>query len=136
MAAMSRKAGTGLKDVPRIGAMGITILFVTLLSTEISLFAQSGTLQGFLRGDVNGDLVHDLSDPVLLLEELFGAGSGLPCEASADVNLDGNLLLDDVITLLGLIFLGNPVELPAPYPDCGISPIPNGLDCASPPCSI
>ncbi|OUU25154.1 MAG: hypothetical protein CBC13_02425 [Planctomycetia bacterium TMED53] len=123
------------------GAIWACLVSLTALSLNLPgeiCLAQTPlpSIQGFIRGDINGDLSHDLSDPVLLLEELFGSSSGLPCAASADVNADGSILLDDVINLLGLIFLANPSTLPAPYPQCGYPSAPPGLGCDTPPCSV
>lgn len=115
---------------------GIAVILLFLTVDSIPAQTPSSTVPGFVRGDINGDLNHDLSDPVLLLEELFGSGSGLPCTVAADINGDQQLLLDDAIALLGLIFTGSPSTLPAPYPDCGLIDPAAVLDCQSPPCSI
>ncbi|NCF55844.1 MAG: hypothetical protein GWP41_06215, partial [Planctomycetia bacterium] len=96
----------------------VTILLGAWIAESPTCVAQMAPIQGFLRGDINGDQFIDLSDPVLLLEEIFGSGTGLPCEASADINIDGSLQLDDVITLLGFVFTGSPNALPAPFPNC------------------
>ncbi|MGE4620224.1 MAG: hypothetical protein AAEJ04_10505 [Planctomycetota bacterium] len=105
-----------------------------ILFPVINVEAQD--LNGFIRGDINGDLSNDLSDPILLLEELFGSAPGLNCAEAADLNDDGQLLLDDVILSLGHIFLANPAQLPGPYPDCGTDPQPPLLACDNPPCLI
>jgi len=97
---------------------------------------QAQDLSGFIRGDVNGDLSVDLSDPVLLLEVLFGPSQGLACAEAADLNDDAALQLDDVIVSLGLIFLGDPTQLAVPFPDCGTDPLANTLSCENPPCVI
>ncbi|MAJ29208.1 hypothetical protein CBD41_07265 [bacterium TMED181] len=128
------KGRSTLRGTSKCWITGVLLAFLYLISSPIS--AQNPAIPGFIRGDINGDQRHDLSDPVLLLEELFGANSGLPCAMSADVNADGNLLLDDVITLLGLIFTGSPTSLPAPYPECGQVYSQGSLDCTSPPCSL
>ncbi|MEE2856841.1 MAG: hypothetical protein VX949_05535, partial [Planctomycetota bacterium] len=93
-------------------------------------------LPGFIRGDINGDLSIDLSDPILLLEELFGASQGLDCQAAADLDADGQVQLDDVIVSLGHIFLANPAQLPAPFPYCGTDGSIGALPCVFPPCVI
>ena len=73
---------------------GIAVILLFLSGDSIPAQTPSTTVPGFVRGDINGDLNHDLSDPVLLLEELFGSGSGLPCTVAADINGDQQLLLD------------------------------------------
>lgn len=110
------------------------IVMVVLFLGAIPAAAQD--LNGFVRGDINSDLTIDLSDPVLLLEHLFGGSPALDCQEAADINDDGALLLDDVIWSLGYIFLANPVTLPGPFPDCGTDPLPPGLPCNSSPCLI
>ena len=125
-----------VSGISRCRISGIAILLLFLISSPIPAQSQATSIPGFVRGDVNGDLNHDLSDPVLLLEELFGSGNGLPCAAAADINGDDQLLLDDAITLLGLIFIGTPNTLPAPYPGCGLVDPSAVLDCLSPPCSL
>lgn len=97
---------------------------------------QGQELPGFIRGDINGDQGIDLSDPVQLLESLFGSGQPLDCIEAADINDDGVLLLDDVVLSLGNLFLANPAQLPQPYPDCGLDPQAVTLPCQIPSCSI
>jgi subtilisin family serine protease len=59
-------------------------------------------------GDVNLDGVRDISDPVFLLDYLFGGtGLQLPCTASANVN-GGTVEVGDAISILDHIF-GNAV---------------------------
>ncbi|MBC8262267.1 MAG: hypothetical protein H8E43_10660 [Planctomycetia bacterium] len=114
----------------------VTILLGAWIAESPTCVAQMAPIQGFLRGDINGDQFIDLSDPVLLLEEIFGSGTGLPCESSADINIDGSLQLDDVITLLGFVFSGSPHALPAPFPNCDLDINPTVLTCMEPPCSL
>ena len=130
------KGRSNVKGNPRCWLSALAVCLLSLAICPSPACSQTPTIQGFVRGDINGDLNHDLSDPVLLLEELFGSGSGLPCAAAADINGDDRLLLDDAITLLGLIFLGSPSTLPAPYPDCGLVDSLGALDCLSPPCTL
>ncbi len=86
----------------------------------------------FTRGDVNGDTSIDVSDPVLLLLDLFVAGSTpIPCDDAADANDDGSTDVADVIAILAYLFQGGP---PLPLPNlCGIDPTPDSLTCASSP---
>lgn len=120
--------------MPKTGR-SVTI-FVLWMVLCVAVPATAQNLNGFVRGDINSDLTIDLSDPVQLLEELFGAAPGLDCHEAADINDDGDLLLDDVILLLGHIFLGSPVTLPEPFPDCGTDPSPPSLPCNDAPCLI
>ncbi|RTZ91995.1 MAG: hypothetical protein DSY81_03295 [Bacillota bacterium] len=114
----------------------VRVLLIVTVSLLPSVKAAAQDLPGFIRGDINGDLSIDLSDPILLLEELFGASQGLDCQAAADLDADGQLQLDDVIVSLGHIFLANPAQLPAPFPDCGTDENSGALPCEIPPCVI
>jgi hypothetical protein len=114
----------------------VRVLLIVTVSLLPSVKVAAQDLPGFIRGDINGDLSIDLSDPILLLEELFGASQGLDCQAAADLDADGQLQLDDVIVSLGHIFLANPAQLPAPFPDCGTDENSGALPCDIPPCVI
>jgi len=83
-----------------------------------------------IRGDTNGDLQIDISDPVMLLAHLFG-GSDLPCQEAAEINGDGFIDISDPVYLLGYTFGGGPPP-PPPFPDCGsIIPV---FSCDEPGC--
>jgi len=113
----------------------VRVLLIVTVSLLPSVKVAAQDLPGFIRGDINGDLSIDLSDPILLLEELFGASQGLDCQAAADLDADGQLQLDDVIVSLGHIFLANPAQLPAPFPNCGTDEYSGALHATSPPAS-
>jgi hypothetical protein len=84
----------------------------------------------FLRGDCNADGGVDISDPILLLERLFGAATAPDCEDSCDGNDDGNLDLADVIAMLDHIFI-NGAALPEPASACGPDPVSDALTCSA-----
>src|SRR5688572_22806819 len=67
----------------------------------------------FRRGDVNGDAVIDLSDPVALLGHLFLGKEAPACSDAADANDDGALDLADAIHVLSHLFQGGAAP---PYP--------------------
>jgi hypothetical protein len=83
----------------------------------------------FIRGDVNADGIVDEID----LEECPTMGPW-PCNKAADINDDGVMDILDCTYLYGYLFeQGNPP--PAPFPNCGTDPTPDGLDCVEfPPC--
>lgn len=83
------------------------------------------------RGDVNGDDVLDVSDPITLLGALFLSQS-VTCEATLDANDDDVIDLSDAVYLLGSIFGQGPLP-PHPSGSCGLDPTPLGLTCALPP---
>ena len=80
-----------------------------------------------MRGDVNSDSNHDVSDVIVTLGYLFNGGS-IFCDKSADSNDDGLINVADVIHLLGYIFEGTH-EIPAPTATCGIDPTEDALEC-------
>ena len=84
----------------------------------------------FSRGDCNADSVLDISDPIRLLFSLFLAGGVLPCSDACDSNDDGGLDISDAIHVLRYQFLGA-ASPPAPFPDCGLDPTSDLLDCRS-----
>lgn len=80
--------------------------------------------QCFVRGDCTDDAQLDISDPVLLLDYLFGTGS-LSCKSACDIDDDDQLDVGDVVGLLGFLFSGTG-PLVAPFPMCGVDP---GSNC-------
>ncbi|MGE3164903.1 MAG: hypothetical protein AB7O52_08350 [Planctomycetota bacterium] len=101
----------------------------------IGWFALPATALGqssFVRGDANGDLAVNISDPVTLLAYLFNGGT-IGCQSACDANDDGQVNLGDAVYLLGAIFSGgNPP--PSPYPTCGPDPSADALTCVTSPC--
>jgi len=77
----------------------------------------------FIRGDVNGNEVLDLSDAISVLDYLFFAGSAPVVWQAADVNDDEAINVSDPIYLLTHLFLGGPAP-PHPYPMPGFDPTP------------
>ena len=90
-------------------------------------------LPDFVRGDINSDDSVNIADAVFLLNDLFGDGAAPTCDDAADANDDGSTNIADSIFLLNQLF-GNGDPIPEPFPDCGIDPTGDGLDCASSPC--
>ncbi len=82
----------------------------------------------FVRGDANQDLSVDISDPIMLLDYLFGSLSVLPCPDAADGNDDGDLNIADAVAILQYLF-NNAGPLPAPFPDQGQDPTSDSLGC-------
>ena len=89
----------------------------------------------FLRGDASSDGRLDIGDALWILEGLFRSWRPTPCEDAADANDDGRIDISDPIHILGYLFLGS-APPPAPHPECGLDPTPDGLGCAdATPCS-
>ena len=90
--------------------------------------------QRYLPGDTNGDLVVDISDPILLLGYLF-LGSILRCPLSGDVNGDSTLDISDAVTELNFLFAGGRPP-PSPFPECGIQPADVPIPCELSACDV
>ena len=86
----------------------------------------------FIRGDANADGSIDIGDPILILLYLF-TGGNLLCEASADINDDGVIDIGDPIGLLAYLFGHPATPIPPPFPDCGLDPTTDNLDCQTSP---
>ena len=82
----------------------------------------------FLRGDANGDGAIDLSDPVLILVQLFLSGPPAACPDALDANDDGTVDLSDPVDLLTYLFIGGPPPL-RPFPVEGPDRTEDGLRC-------
>jgi len=81
----------------------------------------------FSRGDANADGGIDIGDAIATLSYLFTGGT-IPCDNAADSNDDGTLNIADAIALLGYLFNGA-TPPPPPFPDCGIDPTVDALEC-------
>ena len=85
----------------------------------------------FVRGDCNNDSANDIGDAIFLLGFLFSEGEPSDCLKACDANDDGANDIADAIAILGSLF-GEPGEpLPLPFPDCGVDPSGDALDCPS-----
>ena len=82
----------------------------------------------FLRGDPNSDGRHDISDPILVLTDLFVTPGVLDCSDGADANDDGAVDIADAVFLLNYHFLagGAPSR---PFIYCGPDLTLDEIDC-------
>ena len=89
----------------------------------------------FLRGDVNGSAVVDLSDAVAALRFLFIGDFEPLCADATDANDDTRLDIADPIFVLSFLFAGG-LAPPSPGPDiCGLDPTPDSLgECLTAAC--
>ncbi|NRA75668.1 MAG: hypothetical protein HRU16_06965 [Planctomycetes bacterium] len=84
----------------------------------------------FRRGDVNGDALFNIADPVSALAFLFTGGS-ISCDDAADCNDDGTVNIADAVSALAALFSGADPP-PAPGSDsCGPDPTDDTLECDS-----
>ena len=81
----------------------------------------------FIRGDGNGDGHIDISDAVVVLRTLFG-GHPHDCHDALDANDSGIADIADAVYTLSYLFAGGPAP-PAPFPDYGLDPTGDDLDC-------
>lgn len=89
--------------------------------------------RSFIRGDASADGVVNLDDAILILDRLFGGGSGFICAKAGDSNDDGKMNVLDAINVLLSAFRGK--QLPEPFQSCGADPTKDALSCESfPPC--
>ncbi len=89
----------------------------------------------FIRGDCNEDGTVDLRDAAVnddlaaLIAYLDGTGPLLACEDRCDLNDDGMISIADISYFtLHIISAGEP-DVPAPFPDPGIDPTEDSLQC-------
>jgi hypothetical protein len=113
----------------------------------LSIFSTTGgslRAADFIRGDVNGDGMVNLADLHALTRAMYidevtqwWAVHPLPCLNAADVNDDGEIMIQDVWMLTDRVHLGS--LPPPPFPAIGPDPTPNPpgrfgsppLDCES-----
>lgn len=81
----------------------------------------------FLRGDANGDLTIDISDPMGVFSWLFTGGAEPPCLEAADANSSRDVDLSDGVYILQWLFTSGSDPL-APFPDCAQAETPIGCD--------
>jgi hypothetical protein len=88
----------------------------------------------FRRGDVNGDGLLDITDPIAELDWFFLGGQAPSCQDTADADDDGQLDLTDPIAILNRLFLGAAPLPPPGSDDCGEDPTPDGIPECVPGC--
>ena len=105
-------------------AVAASLLFAVCL-VPCGLHAQNM----FRRGDVDDSGGINLTDPVHLLQALFGeSGIRIRCRDAADADDNGESELTDAVYLLNFLFRrGAPP--PAPFPDCGVDPTRDTASC-------
>ena len=85
----------------------------------------------FLRGDADSNLRLDLADAIINLIYMSNACPECPmptCPKALDVNDDGRIDIGDGIQLLNFLYLDGPPP-PPPYPNEGVDPTPDDLEC-------
>lgn len=110
---------SGFVDVEFRFADGKTLVVPQAIAYDVE--------EGFVRGDSNGDMVVDISDPTTTLLYLFAARE-LLCEDAADVDDSGQVNVTDAIVTLDHLFRAGAPPMP-PYPLPGQDPTADELGC-------
>ena len=82
----------------------------------------------FRRGDVDGNGILIIGDPILLLNHLFLGATPIPCQKAADADDLGDLGLSDAVSVLNFLFLGGPPPA-EPFTECGEDSTEDLLTC-------
>ena len=97
--------------------------------TSCSVIVGSPAQQPFVRGEVNGDGSINIADAIGLLLVLFDNTVPVPpCADALDANDDGSMNIADAIFLLQFLFNAG-ANPPTPYPNAGLDPTPDALNC-------
>ena len=92
--------------------------------------ARSFGADTFRRGDANVDSTVNAADAMSILQSLFVTPGPPDCLDALDANDDGEIDVSDSIYVLSFLFRGG--AAPGwPFPDCGLDPTPDDLDCAT-----
>ena len=86
-------------------------------------------IDGFLRGDANLSGSVNITDAVVTLRYLFSGGPPADCQDAADTDDSGSLQLTDALVVLNFLFRNGVAPAP-PFPNPGLDPSEDGLDCA------
>ena len=79
----------------------------------------------FRRGDARNDSRVNMTDAIVILQNLFVGGAEVLCPAALDVDDNGAPEITDAIRLLGFLFSGGqPPARPGPF-ECGNDPTPD-----------
>ncbi|MBN1420690.1 MAG: hypothetical protein JXP34_18100 [Planctomycetes bacterium] len=82
----------------------------------------------FLRGDVDGNGLITIGDPINLLNHMFADTAEPKCPDAGDIDDDGHYTIGDAVALLNFQFAsGTPPKDPGPTA-CGPDPTPDGFN--------
>ncbi|MBI4604383.1 MAG: PQQ-dependent sugar dehydrogenase [Planctomycetes bacterium] len=116
-------------SVPATGRWRAVPFAACLAASAFAPRALEAAPARFVRGDADASGALGLTDAIGVLRQLFGGEGGpLRCLDAADADDSGRLEITDAIAVLAHLFLGGPPP-PAPYPDCGLDPTGDDLDC-------
>ena len=119
-----------IPDEVAVGAVAVTVISPGVGSSAAATLQILPPPTRFIRGDVDFSGTFAMTDPIQILLWLFRGGE-LPCRDAADVDDNGQVNLTDAIAMLSFLFQGGPAPQ-APYPQEGVDPTEDELDCTAP----
>ena len=111
---MAVRPGT-VNLAPGAGPGAGSLMVVFSDGTSVSRVAEIYAETWFVRGELNGDGVVDISDAITLLSQLFIDPDTPITFIAADINHDDGVDISDAIYLLDFLFRGGP-SISAPFP--------------------
>ena len=127
---------------------GLAVLLLASLPTDLPVYDQMVAYWGhhevvprgtsdifsigylFSRGDADNDGEALMADAVYILKHLYVPESPHPqCLDTGDADDDGEILMADVMYLLKHLYVPEMPAPPPPFPDCGMDPTSDQLDC-------
>ncbi len=94
----------------------------------------SGMVDEFIRADADADMDLDMADALYILKYLYIPWLTPPCMDALDADDGGHVSMGDAIQILRYMYVPGTPPIPAPFPDCGVDPTLDRLDCGSHPC--
>jgi hypothetical protein len=89
----------------------------------------------FVRGDVSSSGELGMEDAVQILRFKYVPGTPpLECMDAGDSDDSGEITMTDAIGILRHLYVPGTPPLPQPFPQCGIDPTPDDLDCGTHAC--
>jgi hypothetical protein len=85
-------------------------------------------VEGFVRGDANGDTAVFVDDAILLLRWMLLGDRAPACLDAGDADDNGVHGLEDALYLIDFSLRGGAAP-PAPFPGCGHDPTEDSLPC-------
>ena len=120
--------GVGMPPLSNIITTSSQTVLAVVGEPAAAIIDELGPARFFVRGDTDGSLEVNLTDPIQLLNFLFLGGPPPECMDAADATDDGEAGLSDAVFTLNYLFRAGPYPLP-PYPLPGLDPTDDSLRC-------
>jgi hypothetical protein len=121
--------GLGIPPLSNIFSFGGQSYYPELHSGVVQVVAGGPEGVEFLRGDANSDHLVNVADVTFLLDWLSQALMAPSCLDALDVNDDGAITRDDATFLLAFLFAGSGIGPQPPFPEPGLDPTTDALEC-------